>query len=295
MEFIKYQQKEIPIAENLKGTAKNTSSNPKKRKAVKFNRMANIASNLESFETKLYKILETKKIEDKKIAYSVLLMLETGIRSGNEDSAEGYVCNIKNHPLIGQTIQTYGITTLKKEHIKIEGDELKIEFLGKKAVEQNLIVKNPQLVKWGKWFLENSPNDTWLNIERKELKDWIKKTVGKNYMIKDFRTVRANLTAGTTAEKLIHNPKTDKKKVVLGEVKEIVQSVADQLGNTPSISRSSYINPEILDWFIHKRMPKLLIELRKKQKEKERKAKLRLKQKAKEAKLEAEANKEKEQ
>lgn len=267
LKFITYRDKEIPIASSTTGELKTTSKDPIAKKKAKFQRMARIASNLPEIEKKLWNIINSKK-NDAKFAYSVLLMINTGIRSGNEGSAEGYICNIKNHELFGQTIQTYGITTLKKEHIEFKNDKLIIEFLGKKAVEQNIQINDPDLVKWGQYFYNNSKTDLWLDIKKNELSEFIKSKIGKKYSIKDFRTVKANLTAGTKAVELNTPEKPTSKKDVTQEVKTIVETVSEQLGNTPSIAKGAYINPEILEWFIYNRHPKMYADMKKKEEEK---------------------------
>ena len=267
LKFITYQDKKIPIASSIKGDLKTTSNDPVIKKKTKFQRMARIAANLPEIEKKLWDIINSKK-NDAKFAYSVLLMIHTGIRSGNEDSAEGYICNIKNHELFGKIIQTYGITTLKKEHIEFKNDKLIIEFLGKKAVEQNIQIDDPELVRWGGYFYNNSKTNLWLDTKKNELADFIKSKIGKKYLIKDFRTVRANLTAGIKAIELNTPEKPTSKKDVTQEVKTIVETVSEQLGNTPSIAKSAYINPEILEWFIYNRHPKMYADIKKKEEEK---------------------------
>lgn len=268
MEFIKFKGREIPIAETLSGRTKTPSEDPERIKKAKFNRMSILARDLSALEKKLWNIIESKP-NQRKFAYSILLMIECGIRSGNESSAEGYVCNLKNHELFGQTIQTFGITSLQKEHIKFPKNSMSIEFLGKKAVEQNIKIRNKKLVEWGKYFVENSQTNLWLNVDKDELRSFIKKKIGRNFLIKDFRTLSANLIAGQKALEITEreNLPTKKKELTL-EIKEITSTTAEVLGNTPGVCKSAYINPEIITWMIGKRFPAALETLKKRKKRK---------------------------
>lgn len=257
MEFINFNGIQIPIAESFNGILKPTKDKELNKK-IKFNRMAKLAKNLNSIISKLENILEnTKDYQKKQCAFSILMMIYTGIRVGNEDSAKGYTCNIKNHALNGQIIQTYGLTTLLKEHLIFTPDNrLLINFLGKKAVEQNIEIKDENIIKWAKFFFEKSKSKKWLNINENELRIFVKENIGKSYKVKDFRTLKANLTAGTKIEELQKRPLPQKKKEITSEIKEITHITSIQLGNTPAICKTAYINPEIINWHIITRFPK---------------------------------------
>jgi DNA topoisomerase IB len=271
MEFIEYNGKKIPIAESFNGNLIPIPNPPNAtdeqkleitqlNKKIKFNRMARLAKNMDSLITKLQNILITSKdIKIKQSAFGLLMMIETGIRVGNEDSAKGYICNLKGNALSGQKIQTYGLTSLLKEHLHFTPDNrLRINFLGKKAVEQNIEIKNPELIKWAKYFYDksNKKSKKWLSINEKDLRQFVKDNIGKPYKVKDFRTLRANLTAGSKISDLQQKPLPEKKKQMTAEIKEITESTAVVLGNTPGICRTAYINPEIINWHILERYPK---------------------------------------
>lgn len=286
MEFITYNNKTIPIANSFNGSVKTNSKDTNVRYSIKFNRMAKIAKNIDKIEKKLFDILEANKnVIDMQCAFAIIMMIKTGIRVGNENSAEGYTCNIKNHPSFGKKIQTYGLTTLKKEHINIISEnEIKINFLGKKAVEQNIDLKDPILIKWSNYFLKKLKNENWLDIDAGTLKKFIDKNIGK-YQIKDFRTLKANLVAGTKISEIQTLPKPKKIKEINDEVKAISLETSNHLGNTPGICKKSYINPEIINWHIIERFPEYFnimkerAKKRKKRRKKKPKKNLQLKKK----------------
>lgn len=270
MEFIEYKGKKIPIAESFNGKTIPTKDKEKNKK-IKFTRMAKLAREMNQHISKLEKILTTNKnLQSKQCAFSILMMIQTGVRVGNEGSAEGYLCNVKGHALNGQMIQTYGLTSLLKEHLHFTPDNrLRISFLGKKAVEQDIEVKDKELVTWAKHFFDKSKSDKWLSINEKDLRQFVKDNIGKVYKVKDFRTLRANLTAGTKIEELQKLPLPEKKKDMNSEIKQITSTTAAVLGNTPGICRTAYINPEIVNWHILSRYPKFFeVKPRKKKKKK---------------------------
>ena len=107
----------------------------KDRIASKFNRVAKIAQSYNEIHARLLNILDYKQLEeDGRMAFACLLMFHSGIRIGNEGSAEGYTSKVRGHE--GEIVQTYGLTTLKPEHVSFKDNKMYLDFIGKKMVDQ---------------------------------------------------------------------------------------------------------------------------------------------------------------
>lgn len=235
----------------------------KDKDTAKFNRVAKIQKVYPEIDSKLRKFCEINSITERKAcAFSVLMMIECGIRVGNEDSAEGYISKAKKTE--GQTLKTYGLTTLLKEHIRFEygpapeGDEYQypvkmiLDFVGKKSVAHLIEIVDPQLIKIGYLFWMSS-KERWLHladdseITDKMVNTFIKKSIGEGFSAKDFRAFRANIEAARLIKTALQNTLPDlTKKTVNEEIQQIVTEVSKVLGNSPGIARKSYINPQIL-------------------------------------------------
>ena len=193
--------------------------------------------------------------ETARCAFATLLMMETGIRIGNEDSAEGFICNQKHHPLFGQPVQTFGLTTLLNSHVCRAADKLEISFTGKKLVSQNLTVTNPVLVKF---CPTGNPDDLFLGIDYNALKCFIKRYVGNQFSPKDLRTAKVNLTfcevygnEPFTVEVPQARKLSDKKRLLA----TAIEMTATRIGHTKSVCRSSYMSKPLLEYIVQSFQP----------------------------------------
>lgn len=207
----------------------------------------------EELDKKLFGILErginSEEVSyNAKCAWAVLVMMQTGIRVGNEDSAEGYISINPHSENCGKMVQTFGLTTLLIKHCQIIApNHLVFNFTGKKQVEQNLLVTDPMLVYAFKRIHDARCSESTLldGIEHYDLTKFVKKHIGKNFTIKDIRTARVNelfidnmldldVTGITT--------KSDMNK----KLSEAIEKTAMQIGHTKGVCKTSYISKELL-------------------------------------------------
>jgi len=178
-------------------------------------------------------------------AYGILLTMKTGIRVGNETSAEGYVCDQKYHALYGKTINVYGLTTLRKEHVSMSGGIIHLNFLGKKAVQQELRTSNSILLRYYSSVSSHGLN-TWLGIDYGDIYHFVKRSIGRKIKPKDIRTAAVNMLFIHKAEraKIMQQPfakKADANKAL----KMIVEATATEIGHTSGVCKSAYISKNL--------------------------------------------------
>jgi DNA topoisomerase IB len=75
--------------------------------------------------------------------------------------------------------------------------------------------------------------------------DYVKEVLGEEYSAKDFRTWRGTVIAAAALSSSDASTKTARKKSVAAAMRE----VAEHLGNTPAVARSSYVDPRVVDLF----------------------------------------------
>jgi DNA topoisomerase-1 len=233
------------------------SARPEDYEKGKFNRFAKIGKMAEDLERGFVQtIRENYNSEEGRCSYMCLLMMRYGIRVGNEGSAEGYVSGMKQNK--GEVVQTFGVTTLLNKHILFEDDKMFLDFVGKEQVKHKIKVLEPMMVEVGmKYYRQDAPEEKWLDIEYNTLFKYIRRSVGKAFVPKDFRTFCANTVAWRTIQRYLDNPKTyDKKTPANKEVKNIVWVVSKRLGNTPGVAKKNYIDHRMLDWFLAQRLVK---------------------------------------
>lgn len=156
--------------------------------------------------------------DTRKNARAVYVIAKTGMRPGTRKEMKA-----------DQT--AYGVTTLKKQHVKVVGDKVKFNFTGKHGIPVRLEEKDAVLAK----ALTAQKKE----VDGKELFPHASDATLRNYLYKhgeykpkDFRTLKAN----HIAEKLV---KSGVKR------QEVTEKVAKQLANTPNVSENSYIDPKV--------------------------------------------------
>jgi DNA topoisomerase-1 len=178
---------------------------------------------------------------DKVLAIMMRLINSLYIRVGTEQSVRHY--------------KTYGITTLKNNHLSFgrRRGELVFEFVGKShkkhrkvLVDHELATMMQDLKALGgsrKLFHYVDENGQVRPVKPAEINEYLKAATAPEFTSKDFRTWGGTLLAAVELSELgkPEDEKDAKKKIV-----RVVKSVAEQLGNTPSVCRSSYIHPAVI-------------------------------------------------
>lgn len=214
---------------------------------VKFNRTAKIGSRYNEIVADMEKIIRENSRIPTNTAYSnavaLLCIISTGIRIGNEDSAEGYVSDLKYSDTYGKEVHSYGLSTLLQKHVSINNNQVSFDFVGKKQVK-NSFTLNPKLSALVIPII-NSKYDPIFNITESELTSFIRKETSPYFSAKDFRTFRANVYA---YQKAVTLPKPTTKKEWKQAVRTCCEYVAVYLNNTHQVIKTSYADPELWNY-----------------------------------------------
>lgn len=246
MEIVDILGKQYHIFAKVKG-ANDNKYNRAARLAHKFNQLE------QEFTAYIKMDLSTTGIltqtNSQRLTLACLMLMHTGIRVGNEDSAEGYIT--KPHPnqkdRQPEFVQTYGLTTLKPEHFVDTGKGIDIYFLGKKCVDNSFRITHPVIISSLRALLASCGADNYvLGITAVDLTKFIKTYVGEQFSPKDFRTMRANLEAWSFLQSV--NPMFLNKANKASQVRLLFQYVSSMLNNTPGVCKKSYICPDLIPY-----------------------------------------------
>lgn len=247
--------------------------------ASKCNRVAKLIEVWADLESKMVSMIErgSGSTDTARLAYATLLMMETGIRVGNESSAEGFVCEnrmvaqksnkergikkgdvIYQHPNYGKVCKTYGLTTLLCDHVHSNGKRLTFSFLGKKMVEQNLVTSHKSLVRHCPYLSHSANGNLWLDITYNELKKFVKKYVGKNYTPKDLRMAKVNIIFIGLFSKPPYKDewKTATSKSARNKILgACIEETASIIGHTKGVCKSAYLSKDLITYILSTPMP----------------------------------------
>lgn len=224
------------------------------RNETKFHRLYEFGKLLPSMRLKLEEDLALKELTVEKVIATVISLMErTSIRIGNDDYAKLY--------------GSYGLTTMKDNHVKVSGDKVLFSFKGKKGIYHNITLKHRRLARMvqqcrdipGKeLFQYYDAEGNRKPIDSGMVNRYIKEATGGDFSAKDFRTWAGTLNI-IRAFRSIGAAESDSecKKNILAALDE----VSEKLGNTRTVCKKYYVHPGIIKLYEEKNLHKYLEEL----------------------------------
>lgn len=214
----------------------------------KYNRAQKLIDNWDGIKIKMEGFIKRGKCKTRlsRCAYAILMMMETAIRVGNEESADGYISTNKFGKYYNKKVKTYGMTTLKVSHTKCDGNQICLNFLGKKQVINKTCTTNTILIKYYKTIVAGKlKNDIFIgsDIDDRVIRMFVHKRIGKKFTIKDLRMAKVNLL-------FINNityPHSFKNRSEAKQcLKTVIQNTADQAQHTPTVCKGKYLSPDLV-------------------------------------------------
>ncbi|MBG6183552.1 DNA topoisomerase-1 [Arthrobacter sp. CAN_A214] len=153
---------------------------------------------------------------------------------------------------------SFGVTTLLVEHVSIEGPMIIFDFPGKSGQQWDTTLEDPDLAAALRPMMRREDADTvfayrtsdekWHHVDGSQLNEFLRQVTGGPFTAKDFRTWQATVVAAMALarEDLKATSRTARQKAVAATMR----AVADHLGNTPAVARSSYVDPRLVDRFM---------------------------------------------
>lgn len=203
------------------------------RDAAKYDRCAAFGRALPAIRAAVEADLAGRGLGHDRVIAAVVRLLDLGaVRVGNEEYA--------------RTNKSFGATTLRNRHARVEGDAVRLSYTGKSGQKQVLritdrrlanVVRRCQDLPGQHLFQWEDADGAAHRIGSADVNAYLREHGGEGFTAKNFRTWAASVIAF----RLAHDA---------GEagapLKEVLAAVAATLGNTPAVSRRSYIHPEVL-------------------------------------------------
>lgn len=200
--------------------------------AAKFERIKQLVPHLD----KLDHALERDAGHDDSAA-ALLLIRRLGMRPGSEKAT-------------GAEKHAHGATNLRAGHATVDGTTTTLDFTGKKGVHIRLTTDDPLIASViGERLKSRHGDDRLFDTDEAKTRAYMRSTgVPAGFLLKDLRTLRANVVA-LREIKARGDAKPKTKAEFLRWRRQVASVVSAQLGNTPTLALSSYINPSVFsDW-----------------------------------------------
>jgi DNA topoisomerase-1 len=155
---------------------------------------------------------------------------------------------------------TYGVTTLLRRHVEVRGTRIRLSFPSKAGIRVRSELVDEELadairgllkVRGGPRVFKYRWEGGLYNLTSDRLNDYVKIYLGEEFSAKDFRTWGGTLLAAIYfAELDEQHGLPDSASAQKRSVSSVMQRVAKQLGNTPAVTRSSYVSPAVVEQYL---------------------------------------------
>ncbi|HVW86257.1 MAG TPA: hypothetical protein VHB50_16330 [Bryobacteraceae bacterium] len=221
------------------------------RNHTKFHRMLDFADALPGIRTRVDRDLGLRGLPREKVIATVVRLLETTfIRVGNEEYA--------------RENSSFGLTTLRDRHVRIEGSTIRFRFRGKSAQMHDIALEDKRLARIVRecrdlpgyeLFQYLDEYEELHSVDSADVNGYLHEVSGTDFSAKDFRTWAGTVqTALFLGEIGPSASETEAKRNIVAAIKQ----TAERLGNRPATCRNYYVHPAILEAYLDGSLLKLI-------------------------------------
>jgi DNA topoisomerase I len=213
------------------------------RDRSKFSRMLQFSEVLPRVRERIERDLRSPDLGRRQMLATVVRLLDrTLIRVGNDE----YV----------RENRSYGLTTLRRRHVRVDGAILRFEFRGKSGVDHTVTITDPRLAGIIQRCRDLPGQELfqYINASRKrqsvssdDVNVYLRELTGRDITAKDFRTWGGTMLAAVELRRLgaaVSRREADRNIIAA------VDAVAERLGNTRSVCRKYYVHPALLQAYL---------------------------------------------
>ncbi|HUQ98246.1 MAG TPA: hypothetical protein VM166_02260 [Gemmatimonadaceae bacterium] len=213
------------------------------RDGTKFERMFELSDVLWKIRERVESDITLPGLARDKVMATVVWLLETTlIRIGSDEYAKSN--------------KSFGLTTLRRRHVAVKGNELRFEFRGKSGIQHAVavtdrriarIVQRCQELRGEELFKYLDDEGRKQVVQAEDVNAYLQDVTGRDITAKDFRT-----WAGTmlVAEALRATGAAETRREAEKNIVAAVDLTAKRLGNTRSVCRKYYIHPALLSAYL---------------------------------------------
>jgi DNA topoisomerase-1 len=192
---------------------------------------------------------------EKVLATIVRLLESTFIRIGNPEYA--------------RTNHSFGLTTLQRRHVAIDGAHLTFRFQGKSGVAHTIQLTDRRLARIVRTCRDTPGYELFDYLDHdgkphaigsSDVNDYLCSITGQHFTAKDFRTWAGTVLACTLL-RACETCKEPSQTFLKKNIVEAIKTVSQRLGNTPSVCRKCYVHPAVLDSYLKGSLPTILLPL----------------------------------
>jgi DNA topoisomerase I len=220
----------------------------RQRDAAKYDRVSRLGRRLPVVRAQIRKDLDRRGLCCERVLAAALRMLDIGaFRIGGDEYA----------PDPGEDEGTFGLATLRREHVRLRRGVIELRYLAKGNIEQAMTLHDPALHAVVRSLLRRSgggedllayrTEQGWHDVCAEDVNARLKELAGDEFSAKDLRTWNATLLAAVALAQGAANGIPTSKRGRTQAINTALDEVAEHLGNTRAVTRASYVDPRVLD------------------------------------------------
>jgi DNA topoisomerase-1 len=213
------------------------------RDETKYDRMIAFGQALPRIRARVEQDLAQTGLPRTKVLATVVRLLETTlIRVGNEEYA--------------RENGSFGLTTLRNQHVNVEGQSVEFSFRGKSGIRHTIrvddrrlarIVQRCQDLPGQELFQYLDKDGTPHDIDSADVNAYLQEIAGEEFTAKDFRTWAGTVLAARALQEF---ESFDSEALAKRNIVTAIESVSRRLGNTKAVCRKCYVHPAVINAYL---------------------------------------------
>ncbi|HEX6405154.1 MAG TPA: DNA topoisomerase IB [Pseudonocardiaceae bacterium] len=222
----------------------------RRRDAAKHDRVLRLGRRLPAVREQIREDLDGRGLGCERVLGAALRMLDVGaFRVGGDEYA----------PEPGEDAGTFGLATLRREHVRLRRGAIELRYQAKGGVEQAMTLRDPALHAvvrallrrdgGGEDLLAYRNGRGWHDVCAEDINARLKELAGDEFSAKDLRTWNATLLAAVALAQGAAGGIPTSKRGLARATNAALDEVAEHLGNTRAVARASYVDPRVLQHY----------------------------------------------
>jgi DNA topoisomerase I len=215
-----------------------------RQEQAKFDKLVRFAEKLPELRAAMAEHMERDRYDRERVCAIAVRLINLGwFRVGSDRYAK--------------SSRTYGVTTLYRKHVSVRGKRVAFKFRAKHKVLVHTTLVDSELAQaikdllalpgGGRLFRYENGDGEIATLSAAVLNAYIQEHLGDEFSAKDFRTWGGTLLAAVAlAEHGLPETEAEAKRTLAA----VMRSVGERLGNTPTVARSSYVSPAVVEQYL---------------------------------------------
>ncbi|MGH3897190.1 MAG: DNA topoisomerase IB [Pseudonocardiaceae bacterium] len=226
----------------------------RRRDAEKHDRVLRLGRRLPAVRAHIHEQLVGRGLSADRVLAAALRMLDIGVfRVGGDEYAPGP----------DDDEGSFGLATVRREHVRLRRDGIELRYPAKGGIQRAITLQDPALHAvvgsllrrrgGGQDLLAYRAAQGWHDVRAEDINVRLKELAGDEFSAKDLRTWNATVLAAVAFAESAAGGVPTSQRGRARAINAVLDEVAEHLGNTRAVARSSYVDPRVVQRYVEGR------------------------------------------